>query len=374
MRILLVNKFARVTGGADRHCLDLATALRAAGHEVALLSTSPWDVTAPAGAFVPAHVTLATRHEVGLLTAGRVARRALWNRTAAAAAQHALDAFAPDVVHAHKLYPQLSVAPVAMAAGRRVPVVQTLHDFEFALSGVPRLQRRADRLLDRVLHVVRRQIHRRAVRAWLAPSRHLAALYAQHGIRAEVCPLPTQPPTGDDPPWSGRSGAVFVGRLASEKGALDMVELARRAPQLHVTVVGEGPQAPAMRERARELPNLELVGAVGRDEVWERVRAARVAVIPSHWAEPASLVALEAMAVGTPVVARAAGGLGEEIADSGGGVLVAPDARDLAGVCLALAADEARWAALSRAGRAHVRAEHSPQRYVRRLEDVYASV
>ena len=38
--------------------------------------------------------------------------------------------FRPDVVHAHKLYPQLSVAPVVVAARHRVPVVQTLHDFE----------------------------------------------------------------------------------------------------------------------------------------------------------------------------------------------------------------------------------------------------
>ena len=153
-----------------------------------------------------------------------------------------------------------------------------------------------------------------------------------------------------------------------------MIELARRAPELRVTVVGDGPLARAIREGARELPNLELAGAAGRDEVWERVRAARVVVIPSRWAEPAGLIALEAMAVGTPVVARATGGLVEEIGHSGGGVLVAPDAGDLAGPCLALAADEARWDALSRAGRAHVRAEHSPQRYVKRLEAVYAAV
>ncbi len=374
MRVLLVNKFAQVTGGADRHCLDLAEALRDAGHEVALLSTSPWDAAAPAGAFVPAPVTGATRDAVGLLAAERVARRALWNRTAAAAAKRALDCFAPDVVHAHKLYPQLSVAPVVLAARRGVPVVQTLHDFEFALPGVPRPGRRADRVLDRALHVVRRQVHRRAVSAWLAPSRHLAALHARQGIQAEVVPLPTRPPPGDDPPWRARRGALFVGRLTAEKGALDMIELARRAPDLAVTVVGAGPLAPLMRERGRGLPNLELAGAAGRDEVAGRLRAARVVVIPSRWAEPAGLVALEAMAVGTPVLARAVGGLGEEVADAGGGVLVAPDASDFATPCLALAADEPRWKALSRAGRAHVRAEHSPQRYAQRVGAIYAAL
>jgi UDP:flavonoid glycosyltransferase YjiC (YdhE family) len=57
MRILILNKFARVTGGADAYCLDLAAEMRARGHEVAFLATSNPANAEREGEFVPATVT-----------------------------------------------------------------------------------------------------------------------------------------------------------------------------------------------------------------------------------------------------------------------------------------------------------------------------
>ena len=82
------------------------------------------------GLFVDCSVTHVSRDHLGLLAQGRVFRSALWNGEAARATDRLVDEFRPDVVHTHKLYPQLSVAPVVVAARRGVPVVQTLHDFE----------------------------------------------------------------------------------------------------------------------------------------------------------------------------------------------------------------------------------------------------
>ena len=166
---------------------------------------------------------------------------------------------------------------------------------------------------------------------------------------------------------------VFAGRLAHHKGALDLVELARRAPRLEVSVLGPGPLTAALREHARRLPNLAVLGDSDRDAVWRRVGAARVVVVPSRWAEPVGLTALEAMAAGTPVVAYRVGGLAEEVARAGGGVLIEPDPAALAAACIELHDNAERWAALSEAGRAHVAAEHRPGRYVERLVDVYAA-
>src|ERR1700761_8683387 len=131
MRILLVNKYARVTGGSDLHCLELARGLRERGHEVAFLSTADAGNMDRVGAFVPRTVSNATREALAPAAAAKVAARSLWNRTAAAATRRSIDDFRPDVVHLHKLYPQLSVAPVVAASSRRVPLVQTLHDYEF---------------------------------------------------------------------------------------------------------------------------------------------------------------------------------------------------------------------------------------------------
>ncbi len=80
-----------------------------------------------------------------------------------------------------------------------------------------------------------------------------------------------------------------------------------------------------------------MLGDSDRDAVWRRVGAARVVVVPSRWAEPVGLTALEAMAAGTPVVAYRVGGLAEEVARAGGGVLIEPDPAALAAACIAAA-------------------------------------
>ncbi len=71
MRILMVNKYARVTGGADLNCIRLAELLRSRGHEVAMLSTASPDNEFADGEFVEASVTHASREELGAPTAAR---------------------------------------------------------------------------------------------------------------------------------------------------------------------------------------------------------------------------------------------------------------------------------------------------------------
>src|SRR5919197_178879 len=130
MRILMVNKYAHVTGGADVNCLGLAEALVRRGHDIALLSTASPQNLFDEGEFIEASVTHASRQRLGAARQVDVARRALWNPSAARAMRHLVGRFRPQVVHAHKLYPQLSVAPVVAAAQAGLPIVQTLHDYE----------------------------------------------------------------------------------------------------------------------------------------------------------------------------------------------------------------------------------------------------
>ncbi len=328
MRVLIVNKFVRVRGGADRHCLDLFSALANAGHEAAFLSTAGHGNRAVPGAFVPCSVTAERRGALGAAAAQRAARRCLWNTTAAAAAQRLIDDFGPEVVHLHNLYPQLSVAPAVVAARRGIPVVQTLHDYEL-LAGrplhdgalpPPLPSTASDRWLARALRAINATRHRPSIDAWVAGSDYVARAYARVGVEARVLPLPTAAPEGlGSSPFAERRGVVFAGRLAHHKGVLDAVELARRAPALEVSVLGPGPLTAAVREHARGLSNLSVLGDLDPEAVWRRIAGAQVVVVPSRWAEPVGLTALEAMAVGTPVVAYRVGGLAEQVHRAGAG-------------------------------------------------------
>jgi glycosyltransferase involved in cell wall biosynthesis len=292
----------------------------------------------------------------------------------------------PDVIHIHKIYPQLSVAPVVVAASRRVPIVQTAQDYEF-ISANPaddaghKVDRFSTRLTDRVANTVsyqfRRRFHVPKVTRWIVASEFMGRAYASRGIRAEVLPFFTlsiqSAGRAEEKVFDDRHGLAFAGRLDARKGIPDVVEIARRNPDLPVTIAGMGELEREVRQAAAELKNLEFAGRLDAKGVRDLYAGARVALVPSRWEEPAGLVALEAMLEGTPVVAYASGGLANYVEAISGGVVVSQgDVDRLDEAATQLHADRELWATLSAAGRAGVREFHAPGRYVARLEALYS--
>jgi glycosyltransferase involved in cell wall biosynthesis len=383
MRVLIVNKSARVTGGADVHSLGLAGALIERGHRVAMLSTASPENLFGDGEFVDASVTHVSRGHLGVRERLDVARRALWNPGAADAMRTLIRGFRPQVVHSHKLYPQLSVAPIVVARRAGLPIVQTLHDYEFiSASWLDHRgrwidhdeSRRSARALNEATLLVRRGLHTRAVDAWIANSRYVAARHRARGIEATALPLFIEPAGVDPLPFADRHGAVFVGRLDAEKGVPDVIRVAELVPSLELTVAGHGPLEEEVTEAAGRLSNLTFAGRLPHSEVLELLGRAQVCLMPSRWQEPAGLAALEAMSVGTPVIAYASGGLVEYVEDAGGGQVIEPDANALARECEALPGDRERWERLSAAGIAGVAANNSPEAYAVAVEGIYERV
>ncbi|QOV39839.1 D-inositol-3-phosphate glycosyltransferase [Streptomyces ferrugineus] len=94
---------------------------------------------------------------------------------------------------------------------------------------------------------------------------------------------------------------------------------------------------------------------VGQDRLADWYRAASVLVMPSH-SESFGLVAVEAQACGTPVIAAEVGGLPVAVRDGVSGVLVpGHDPADYARALYAFAADPARTARMSEAAVRHAR-------------------
>jgi glycosyltransferase involved in cell wall biosynthesis len=384
MRILMVNVYAHVTGGADSHCITLAKALEDRGHDVAFLATeSPLNVV-ECGRFVAPTVTHETRDSLSAHERASVARKAVWNDEAAAATRALIDEFQPDVFHAHKLYNQLSVAPVVVAAGAGIPIVQTLHDYEFiSASPFDHLGRWLDRdegtisyrALNTAVFMARRRLHRPRVSAWIAVSQYMAERHAAHGVVSTVLPnFVSGIDAGPTLAFERRAGAVFVGRLDSRKGVEDVLALAKAEPDLQMTVAGAGELADEVSCLSTTLPNLSFAGFVARERAVELLRSATVNLIPSRWQEPGPMVALEAMAVGTPVIAYRRGGLAEYIQSSAAGRLVEPGAGTIHETCAELLGSRLSWEACSAAGRHAAAGKHSVTRNVDRLEEIYRMV
>jgi glycosyltransferase involved in cell wall biosynthesis len=117
---------------------------------------------------------------------------------------------------------------------------------------------------------------------------------------------------------------VFVGRLVSDKGVdilLDaMAQLTAEGLHPRLTVVGDGPEAPRLREQAARLGLAGQVGLLGTrtgEELVEILNRHRILVVPSRYDEPFGIVALEGIACGCIVVGSRGGGLKDAIGPCG---------------------------------------------------------
>lgn len=382
MQIVIVNKYVRVTGGADLHCLELAKGLRERGHEVVFLSTADDRNLDQEGVFVPPTVTNDIRRNMRGAKAVAVAGQACWNKNVAAVTRDLVASFKPEVMHLHKLYPQLSAAPVVVASGLGVPVVQTAHDYEFisasALDDTGSWrdcdeERAAYRALNTLLFGIKRFIHSSRVDSWISVSRSTSQAYHQRGIATTVLPNFTESRADSLPSFDERQGVLFIGRLSEEKGLYHVLELPRYlSSSPPIVIAGEGPLQDEVQRATEAYPCIAYLGKLDREDVARQLASARVVVMPSLWREPGPLAALEAMAAGTPLVAYDNGGLAEYVADAAAGITVAPSVASMANAITSLYDDREMWEELSSNGRDAVRRDHSRSVYLDRLEKVYA--
>jgi glycosyltransferase involved in cell wall biosynthesis len=182
-------------------------------------------------------------------------------------------------------------------------------------------------------------------------------------------------------PGAGCVLAVF-GRLHAWKGqqvALDA--LAQLPADCHLWVVGAplfGEQAfeSSLHAQAKRLGIASRVRFLGfRSDIAPLMRAADVIVHTSTLPEPFGRVVVEGMLARKPVIATAAGGVVEIIADGTTGVLVPPgDAVALAHAVAALRADPTRAAAIAEAGSARARRAFGVEAMVRGVRAVLDEV
>ncbi len=117
---------------------------------------------------------------------------------------------------------------------------------------------------------------------------------------------------------------VFVGRLVSDKGAdlfLHALKLLQNDNLLpNLTIIGTGPEEQNLRRLTTELALDRQVTFAGQKSgavLAEILNRHRVLVVPSRWAEPFGIVALEGIACGCVVVGSEKGGLKEAIGPCG---------------------------------------------------------
>jgi glycosyltransferase involved in cell wall biosynthesis len=170
---------------------------------------------------------------------------------------------------------------------------------------------------------------------------------------------------------------VFLGRLVSDKGCAlllqALAELKSRNLFPSLTVVGDGPERSALTQLTGELGltgQVEFTGALHENR-GEVVARHRIMVVPSVWAEPFGIVALEGIASGCAIVASELGGLPDAAGPCG---LYFPngDAHKLADVLEQVLTDTALREQLVANGPEHLK-EFQPTTVAARYLEVFRS-
>lgn len=174
---------------------------------------------------------------------------------------------------------------------------------------------------------------------------------------------------------------VYCGRLEDEKGVQVLIDalplLREQVPDARAVVIGTGSALARLKARVqrRRLGSaVTFTGYISDDDVRAIVAAADVAVVPSLY-EPFGLVALEAMALGAPVIVSRTGGLARIVEDGRTGWLVAPgDAAALARAIEEVLSSPRVARARATAARAVVAERYGWVAIAERTDSVYRSV
>ncbi len=367
MRVLIVNDYGTLGGGAEHMSLALRDGLRRRGHEARL--------------FASAARQLGLENVADDVCFGSDAaiRRILQvvNPMAVARLRSVLAAFQPDVVHVRMFLTQLSPAILPLLYSRpsvlHVVNYQTIcpvntktladgsacrHRPGFAcyregcvpLAGVARamtqlgLWRHWRGAFDTIV----------ANSEWTSQRLRTEGIDVSEVIWNGVPDTPPRAPLGKTPT------VAYAGRLVAKKGVdvllRAMATIVERVPRSQLIVVGDGPDRRGLERLADALglaAHVTFTGHHCRSRMQELLGSTWVQAVPSRWEEPFGLVAAEAMMRGTAVVATRAGGLAEQVHDGETGFLVpAGDARALADALMRVLQDRALAEAMGARARA----------------------
>ncbi len=369
MRILLLHKFHHRLGGAERIYFETAKLLQEAGHQVAFFSMRhPKNLPTPYEKYFVRQADYADQAR-SLREKIRMTFDILWNREATKKLDALITEFQPDVAHAFNVFHQLSPAVFHVLKRRQVPTVLTICDFKIispnyflyhfgqrkiweSTSGWQAIWDRAikNSYVKSLVCAGELWLHRflksyDLVDVFLAPSAFMIEKYHALGFTREITlvhhPVEEEPPLSQSaletvPLSEDEEYYLYFGRLSPEKGVEVALAAFAKLPNQKLLIVGYGPAETELRAQADKLGliasgRVKFLGALYGPDLTTLIKEARAVVFAPLWYENQPFALMDALALGTPVIASRIGGIPDVISHGKNGFLFeSGNAEDLA--------------------------------------------
>ncbi|OGD37904.1 MAG: hypothetical protein A2V45_05100 [Candidatus Aminicenantes bacterium RBG_19FT_COMBO_58_17] len=358
MKVLLVNKYFFLKGGAEAVFFETARVLKAKGHSLCFFSMHhPQNFPSSHSRYFVSQVDFigspSWPHQ--LKAAGRI----LYSLEAGRRLSALIRSEKPDLAHLHNIHHQISPSILPVLKKNKVPVVMTLHDYKllcpvytFYSQGAVCERCAGGRYFHCLLHKCSKDSYLKSAWNTLEMSLHNTLLDLYGAVDVFICPsrflqqkmtrqveasrlvyLPnfislSAPPRN---PLQPDKNIVYCGRLSKEKGLRTLLR-ALRGLDARCQVIGQGPDQPYLEEFARRnaLHNVTFLGHKPPEEVKAHIRDALFTVLPSEWYENHSRAVVESFSLGRAVVASRIGSIPELVKDGETGLTFSPgNAEDL---------------------------------------------
>lgn len=302
-----------------------------------------------------------------------------------------------DMVHIHNLSPFLS-SSLLDALPKALPRVMTLHNFRaFCVNGLFLRDGRPCEDCGRgaAWKGVAHRCHEGSLfsSAALAAARFAGQARIQSEVDLFLCPstfaeekyrhygfapskLRCLRNFARDPGRSdrGSGSGLFLSRFSEEKGARVLAAALKLRPNLSFGFAGAGPLEEDLRLSLKEHAGIVWLGWLNAGQMERTLAASRYLVIPSMCYETSSIVGIQALAAGLPLVASRIGGLPELVRDGENGFLVEPgDAVALAKAMEKMSLlSESQWRDMGEASRKIYESAFTSSKHLGALEGFYA--
>jgi len=407
MKILEINKFNHVRGGADKHFVDLVKLLQSNGDEVAVFAMShPKNLHSDFSEYFVSRVEY--NQPTNVFQKMKAIGRIFWSPEARRKIAKLLDEFKPDVFHIHNIYHQISPSILPEIKKRNIPIVMTVHDWKLICPNylLNCLEPYCEKCVKgnywhclknkcvkksfakSLICVLELYFHRalkiydKNIDLYIAPSQFVKNVLAQAGFderKIRVLPHftemslraersnPVQSETNGIATAASRlrndgyNYALYFGRVSKEKNVDELIGVFKDLP-IRLVLAGN-------KDNDFEIsnyPNIKYVGFKNTPELEKLIQNSSFVVSASRLPETFGLVALEALKNGKPFFGYDTGAYREIVENSVNGYLVKSqrEFRDKISECVS-----------GRIPKFEFEAEKfSPEQYCREVVDIFSSL
>jgi glycosyltransferase involved in cell wall biosynthesis len=356
MKILMVDKYYWVKGGVERYMFELKKVFESNGHEIIPFSMkNSQNEESPYSKYFVENIDFNIESRIKRIVHGfKITGRVLYSFHAKRRLQQLLEKTKPDIAHIHMIDHQISPSILSVLKKRRIPVLQTIHNYKF---GCPNGQMYIDhkneiceRCIDgKYYHAVLQRCHKDSLAASLlvtvesylhhlfrvyesiqrfhVPSRFIGGKLEKTGVPAsKIYYHPLMIDLDEFRYNEGFSNTIVCyGRLSAQKGIITLLKAFQELSldTVVLKIIGEGPDRPHLEDFVKQnhIRNVSFLGYKGGKELVDLLAQSMFVVVPSRGYENSPLTILEPFALGKPVIGARIGGIPELIQDGVNGYL-----------------------------------------------------